>query len=147
MEDEIPQPKKVVSNPKKTRKQPENHAKFEQKSVLKKRARKLSEKESKSMVTIEIKGEQLPKMKKKVELNEVEWGQVLDGLACRIALYEETVGYYEHGVSYGHIAEVRDADEARAILTYYQEIIQKLEKQLGKDGYVESIEDLRRNIS
>ena len=40
-------------------------------------------------------------MKNTVELNKVEWGQVLDGLACRVALYEETVGYYEDGVSYG----------------------------------------------
>ena len=85
-------------------------------------------------------------MKKKVELNKVEWGQVLDGLACRVALYEETVGYYEDGISYGHIAEVRDADEAKVILNYYREIILKIEQQLGKEGYVESIEDLRRNL-
>lgn len=84
---------------------------------------------------------------KTVKLNEVEWGQVLDGLACRVALYEETVAYYEYGVSYGHIAEVRDADEARTILNYYREIIGKIEKQLGKAGYVETAEDLRRNIS
>ena len=84
---------------------------------------------------------------KNVELNEVEWGQVLDGLTCRVALYEETVGYYELGVSYGRIAEVRDADEARTILNYYREIIGKIEKQLGKDGYVQTVEDLRRNIS
>jgi hypothetical protein len=67
---------------------------------------------------------------KKIELNEVEWGQVLDGLACRVALYEETVGYYEHGVTYGRIAEVRDAEEARIILTYYQKIIGNMERQL-----------------
>ena len=84
---------------------------------------------------------------KNVELNEVEWGQVLDGLTCRVALYEETVGYYEHGVSYGHIAEVRNADEARNIADYYRSIIGKIEKQLGKDGYVQTAEDLRRNIS
>lgn len=74
-------------------------------------------------------------------------GQILDGLACRVALYEETVGYYEHGVTYGHIAEVRDAEEARTILTYYREIIGKIERQLGKEGYVESTEDLMRNLS
>lgn len=95
---------------------------------------------------------------KTVKLNEVDpcvavtlcrtsWGQVLDGLACRAALYEETVGYYEHGVSYGHIAEVRDADEARVILNYYRDIIGKIEKQLGKGGYVQTAEDLRRNLS
>ncbi len=84
---------------------------------------------------------------KNVELNEIEWGQVLDGLTCRVVLYEETVGYYEHGVTYGRIAEVRDVDEAKVILMYYREIIGKIEKQLGKNGYVETAEDLRRNIS
>jgi hypothetical protein len=68
---------------------------------------------------------------KKIELHEAEWGQVLDGLACRVELYEKTVSYYEHGVSCGHIAEVRDADEARSILNYYREIIDKMEQQLG----------------
>jgi hypothetical protein len=82
-----------------------------------------------------------------IKLNKIEWGQVLDGLTCRVALYEETVGYYEHCVSYGHIAEVRDADEARIILNYYREIMSKIEKQLGKTGYVQTSEDLRRNIS
>lgn len=86
-------------------------------------------------------------MKRKVALNEVEWGQILDGLSCRVALYEETLGYYEHGVSYGHIAEVSGAEEARNILAYYQKIIGEIEKQLGEEGYVESIEDLRRNLS
>jgi predicted RNase H-like nuclease len=85
--------------------------------------------------------------KQNVELNGQEWGQVLDGLACRVALYEETVGYYEHGVSYGHIAEVNDADEAQVILNYYRQIIGKIKKQLGTDGYIKTTEDLRRNIS
>lgn len=85
--------------------------------------------------------------KPKVELTEQEWGQVLDGLACRVALYEETVGYYKHGVSYGHIAEVNGIEEAQAILRYYRRIIRNIKKQLGEDGYIETTEDLRRNIS
>jgi hypothetical protein len=85
-------------------------------------------------------------MKKKVELNGIEWGQVLDGLACRVALYEETVAYFEGGISYGHIAEVRDADEAKVILNYYLKIIDTIENQLGQNGYVQSVEDLRRNL-
>lgn len=85
--------------------------------------------------------------KPKVELNEQEWGQVLDGSACRVALYEETVGYYKHGVSYGHIAEVNDVLEAQAILRYYRRIIRNIKKQLGEDGYIETDEDLHRNIS
>lgn len=85
--------------------------------------------------------------KPKVELNEQEWGQVLDGLACRVALYEETVGYHKHGVSYGHIAEVNGIEEAQAILRYYRRIIRRIKDQLGKDGYAETDEDLHRNIS
>jgi hypothetical protein len=60
---------------------------------------------------------------------------------------ERAVCILKHGVSYGHIAEVRDADEARVILNYYREIIGKIEKQLGKDSYVATAVDLRRNIS
>jgi len=85
--------------------------------------------------------------KPKVELNEQEWGQVLDGLACRVALYEETVGYYKHGVSYGRIAEVNGVEEAQAILRYYRRIIRNIKKQLGEDGYIETTEDLHRNVS
>ena len=84
---------------------------------------------------------------KKVELSEIEWGQVLDGLTCRVVLYEETVGYYENGVSYGRIAEVSGADDARNIAEYYQRIIIKIENQLGSDGYKKSTEDLMRNLS
>jgi len=88
------------------------------------------------------------RMKKpKVELTKIEWGQVLDGLTCRVMLYEETVGYYEHGVTYGHIAEVRDVLEAKAILRYYRRIIRRIKNQLGEDGYLETDEDLHRNIS
>ena len=88
------------------------------------------------------------RMKKpKVELTKTEWGQVLDGLTCRVMLYEETVGYYEHGVTYGHIAEVRDAEEARVIAKYYRDIIWKLETQLGARGYEASTEDIRRSFS
>lgn len=85
--------------------------------------------------------------KPKVELTKTEWGQVLDGLACRVMLYEETVGFFEHGVTYGRIAEVRDAEEARVIAKYYQDIIWKLENQLGARGYEVSTEDFRRNFS
>lgn len=82
-----------------------------------------------------------------VALNAQQWGQLLDGLACRVALYEETVAYYEEGVSFGHIAEVSDVLEAKAILRYYRRIIRDIKKQLGEDGYLETREDLRRNVS
>jgi hypothetical protein len=85
--------------------------------------------------------------KPKVELNKQEWGQVLDGLTCRVALYEETVGYYKHGVSYGHIAAVNGVEEAQSILRYYRRIIRNIKKQLGESGYLATAEDLHRNIS
>ena len=73
------------------------------------------------------------RMKKpKVELNKQEWGQVLDGLTCRVALYEETVGYYKHGVSYGHIAEVNGVEEAQAILRYYRRIIRNIKNSWAR---------------
>ncbi len=85
--------------------------------------------------------------KPKVELNTQEWGQVLDGLNCRVSLYEETVGFYKYGFSYGRIAEVNDVLEAKAILRYYRRIIRNMKIQLGDDGYLETDEDLRRNSS
>lgn len=74
-------------------------------------------------------------------------GQVLDGLACRVALYEETVGYYKHGVSYGHHAEVPGVEEAQAILRYYRSIIRNIKKLPGENGYIGTTEDLHRNIT
>ena len=66
-------------------------------------------------------------MKKSVSLDECEWGQILDGLKCRAELYEETVRYYESGYAEEEIAEVRDADEARALARIYRRIIRKIE--------------------
>lgn len=85
--------------------------------------------------------------KQRVELSRQEWGQVLDGLTCRVALYEETVGYYKYGVSYGHIVEVNGIEEAQSILRYYRRIIRNIKKQLGEDGYTSTTEDLHRNLS
>ena len=70
-------------------------------------------------------------MKHAVQLNEMEWGQVLEGLRCRAELYEETVRYYESGYAESLIAEVRDEAEAKALATLYREIIAKIEKGLA----------------
>jgi len=67
---------------------------------------------------------------KKVELNEVEWGQVLDGLTCRAELYENSIDYYEGGYVEGEVAEVKDADEARDLAGWYRRIIDKIKRQL-----------------
>ncbi len=54
-------------------------------------------------------------MKAAIELDDDEWGQIVDGLTCRAMLYEETVVYYEGGIPDGEIAEVSDVEEARAL--------------------------------
>ena len=67
-------------------------------------------------------------MKIAVVLDDIEWGQVLDGLRCRAETYEETARYYESGYAESEIAEVRDMDEAREMADLYREIIGKIEK-------------------
>lgn len=67
---------------------------------------------------------------KEVELNEVEWGQVLDGLTCRAEQYERTAQYHETGFADGDILEVRDAREAKNIAAHYRELIGEIREQL-----------------
>ena len=67
-----------------------------------------------------------------VALNEHEWGQILDGLRCRLETYEETVRYYESGYADSEIAEVRDEDEARTLANVYRCLIGKIEKGLAE---------------
>ena len=63
-----------------------------------------------------------------VSLDERDWGQILDGLRCRLETYEETVRYYESGHAESEIAEVRDVDEAKEMADLYREIIGNIEK-------------------
>ena len=67
-------------------------------------------------------------MKIAVVLDDIEWGQVLDGLRCRAEIYEETVRYYESGHAESEIAEVRDENEARKLADLYRNIIGKIER-------------------
>lgn len=66
-------------------------------------------------------------MKIAVVLDDIEWGQVLDGLRCRAEMYEETVRYYESGYAESEIAEVRDENEARKLADLYRNIIGKID--------------------
>jgi hypothetical protein len=66
----------------------------------------------------------------KVELDEIEWGQIIDGLTCRAEQYELTAQYHETGFADGDILEARDADEARSIAGFYREIIKTIRSQL-----------------
>ena len=71
-------------------------------------------------------------MKKfQVSLDARDWGQILDGLRCRLETYEETVRYYETGNAEGEIEEVRDVDEAESLAKTYSDLIQKIEKSLA----------------
>ena len=67
-------------------------------------------------------------MKIAVVLDDIEWGQVLDGLRCRAEIYEETVRYYESGYAESEIAEVRDENEARKLAELYRNIIGKIDR-------------------
>jgi hypothetical protein len=69
-------------------------------------------------------------MKTTVKLDAVEWGQLLDALACRIEQYEETIRYYETGSASSLIEEVRDVKEACALRDNYLHIIEKIGRQL-----------------
>jgi hypothetical protein len=73
-------------------------------------------------------------MKKKVELDEIEWSQIVDGLTCRAEWYENAVQYYETGYCVGEVAEVRDKDEARSFAKWYRGIIEKIGKQIALGG-------------
>ncbi|MDZ4198871.1 MAG: hypothetical protein U1E27_06250 [Kiritimatiellia bacterium] len=69
-------------------------------------------------------------MKQRIELDETEWGQILDGLSCRQELYEDTVRYYEGSTHCREIAEVSGADEARNLARIYRELIAEIRRQL-----------------
>ena len=71
-------------------------------------------------------------MKIAVVLDANEWGQILDGLRCRVETYEETVRYFESGYAECEIAEVRDASEARKLADIYRAIIGKIDQATKK---------------
>ncbi|QHI68156.1 hypothetical protein [Tichowtungia aerotolerans] len=70
-------------------------------------------------------------MKKVVEMEDDDWGQVIDGVTCRAEEYERTVQYHESGITDGDILEVKDAREAKNIAEHYREIIRKIRGQFG----------------
>lgn len=70
-------------------------------------------------------------MKKTIELENNDWGQVIDGLCVRAEEYERTAQYHESGITDGDILEVKDAREAKNIAEHYREIIRKIRGQFG----------------
>ncbi|RKX45032.1 MAG: hypothetical protein DRP64_05405 [Verrucomicrobia bacterium] len=72
------------------------------------------------------------RMKRKITitLEDNDWGQIIDGLACRAEQYELTVQYHEPGYAEDYILEVRDADEARNLAEWYRRLVEQIRKQL-----------------
>ena len=68
-----------------------------------------------------------------VLLDERDWGQILDGLRCRLEAYEETVRYYETDNAKSEIVEVRDGSEARELADRYRGIIERIQQALRQD--------------
>lgn len=69
-------------------------------------------------------------MKKTIEMDDNDWGQVVDGLICRAEQYELTAQVHETGFADGDILEASSAYEANAIAAHYREIIRKIREQL-----------------
>ena len=70
-------------------------------------------------------------MKKSIELDENDWGQIMDGLICRAEDYERTARYHETGFADDLIIEVRDAGEARNLANWYRRMAEDIRGQLN----------------
>lgn len=69
--------------------------------------------------------------KYRIELNELDLGQVLDGLEVRAIAWEKTAVFHRTGESPDDIfvEECRDAEEAEKIAAHYRSIIENIRKQ------------------
>jgi hypothetical protein len=71
----------------------------------------------------------MPK-KYRIELDDFDLGQVLDGLEIRAEAWEKTADYHRTGESPNIIVEeCKNADEADSIANHYRSIIAKIRKQ------------------
>jgi hypothetical protein len=75
-------------------------------------------------------------MKRKViiELEDNDWGQIMDGLTCRAEDYERTAEYHETGHADDYILETRDADEARDLAAWYRRLVEQIRMQLNNSS-------------
>ena len=67
--------------------------------------------------------------KYKFELDDLDLGQVLDGLESRASAWEKTAIYYRRGESDVVVEECRDAEEAQKIAAHYRAIVAKIRMQ------------------
>lgn len=67
----------------------------------------------------------------RIELNDLDLGQLLDGLEARAKAWEKTANYHRTGESPPDfiVEECNDADEADRIANHYRSIIAKIRKQ------------------
>lgn len=61
-----------------------------------------------------------------IQIDRDDLGQALDGLELLAQQWRDTLLYHEEGVSSEYIRECTDADEARWIMNYYEQIIAHL---------------------
>jgi len=67
--------------------------------------------------------------KYKLELDDFDLGQLLDGLETRAVIWENTAEFHRTGESDTVIEECRDAEEAEKIAAHYRSIIAKVRTQ------------------
>ena len=67
----------------------------------------------------------------RIELDDHDLGQLLDGLEARAEAWEKTAAYHRTGHSPPDfiVEESNDADEADSIANHYRSIIAKIRKQ------------------
>ena len=67
----------------------------------------------------------------RIELQELDLGQLLDGLEARAEAWEKTANYHRTGKSPADfiVEECKDAQEAEKISAHYRSIIGKIQKQ------------------
>ena len=68
----------------------------------------------------------------RIELNELDLGQILDGLEIRAEAWERTAAYHHTGESQRDfiVEECSNADEAEGIARHYRSIIAKIREQM-----------------
>lgn len=65
-----------------------------------------------------------------VSLEKKDWGQIIDGIACRAEQYELTAKCHDGVLVEGTILEVRGADEARDLAQWYRRLSEQIRGQL-----------------
>jgi hypothetical protein len=68
----------------------------------------------------------------KIELDDFDLGQVLDGLEARVVAWEKTAQFHRSGESDVVVEECRDGAEAAKIAAHYRSIIVKIHAQREK---------------